>query len=63
MEFKKGVKCKPKKDFFPLYKKGDLFVIVRTDFTDEEQLVPIEAMRIKDKRKYFFDKDELEEAK
>jgi len=49
---------KTKEDFDPLYRKGDLFKIVKIN--DDPNLVKIEAMRLKDGQVYGFDESELE---
>lgn len=49
---------KTKDEFFPLYKEGDSFKIVQLN--TNVNLMPIEAMRIKDKRTYGFWEGELE---
>jgi hypothetical protein len=48
-----------KEDYSPLYKKGDKFRIVKIN--KDSNLTQIEAMRLKDKNVYGFDKNELEE--
>lgn len=48
---------KVKYDFYPLYKEGDLFRI--TKLNREDDLLPIEAMRLKDKNIYGFEAGEL----
>ena len=49
---------KAKETFEPLYKKGDKFKIIKRN--KEDGLMPIEAMRIKDKEIYGFEENELE---
>lgn len=46
-----------KEEFYPLYRKGDSFIILerRTDV----RLVPIKALRLKDKQIYYFNEGEL----
>jgi len=49
---------KAKKDFIPLYRKGDKFKIIKKN--KETELMPIEAMRLKDGQVYGFEEGELE---
>lgn len=56
-----GMKCKAKGTFEPLYREGDMFVIL--EITNEKWLMPITAKRLKNGRVYGFHKDELEEEK
>jgi len=51
---------KSKEDLPPLYFKGDLFRIVKRNY--DERLMPLEAMRLRDKNIYSFEEDELEDA-
>lgn len=51
---------KAKEDFYPLYGKGDEFIIL--DRTTDERLLPIAAKRIKDGEVYYFNDGELEEV-
>ena len=47
--------------FEPLFKKGDKFIIVNRN--TDENLMPVEALKIKSKRIYGFEINELEELK
>ena len=49
---------KTKDEFFPLYKEGDSFKIVQLN--TNVNLVPIEAVRLKDGMIYGFEDGELE---
>ena len=49
---------KVKETFESLYKKGDEFKIIKR--TTESGLMPICAMRLKDKQIYWFQEDEFE---
>ena len=50
-----------KADFYPLYRKGDIFVIVERN--RDERLLPIGAMRLNDREIYYFEEGELEEIR
>jgi hypothetical protein len=52
---------KAKEGSYPLFKKGDLFVIVKRN-TDENR-TPIEAQRLIDNEIYGFNEGELEKLK
>ena len=54
-------KFKAKEDYFPLYRKGDEFIIVKVN--KDPDLMPIEAMRLKNKAIYGFEKEEIGEFK
>lgn len=54
---KNGDKFKAKESFYPLYQKGDEFIIV--DLTDEPNLLPIAARHLKSKEIYYFNLEEL----
>ena len=45
----------------PLYRRGDRFIITKRNA--DIRLMPIEAMRLKDKQIYGFEEEELEEKK
>ena len=45
-------------DFESLYRKGDKFKIIRLN--KDEDLMPIEAMRLKNRQIYGFEENELE---
>ena len=47
-----------KEDFKPLFRKGHRFIIV--DRTDDPGMLPILAMKLKNKEKYGFYEGELE---
>ena len=55
------MKYRAKEGCEPLYRKNDIFVIVKRN--SEDGIAPIEAMRLKDKKIYGFDEDELEEIR
>ena len=48
---------KTKYSFFPLYKEGDSFKIVQLN--TNVNLMPVEAMRLRDKKIYGFEDGEL----
>lgn len=50
-----------KEDYFPLYRKGDKFIIVKINKNPD--LMPIEALRLKNKKIYGFEEDELKKEK
>ena len=52
-----GYVLKTKEDFKPLFRKGDLFRIVKIN--EDENLMPIEAIRLKDREVYGFEVGEL----
>jgi hypothetical protein len=52
---------KAKETFEPLFNKGDLFKIIKTNA--DPNLMELECMRLKDGKIYGFEKDELEEVK
>ena len=47
-----------KEDCMPLFRKGDRFVIIKRN--SNPQLMPLEAMKLKDHRVYGFYEGELE---
>ena len=47
-----------KEDFYPLYRKGDKFVIVKRN--TDENLAPVEAKHLKSKEIYGFCEEEFE---
>jgi hypothetical protein len=47
-----------KETFGKLYRKGDKFRIL--DIANNVNLMPIKAMRLKDREIYYFEEDELE---
>lgn len=49
---------KSKISFEPLFKEGDKFIIIK--FNTDKQMLPITAMRLKDKQFYGFEDGELE---
>ena len=51
-------KFRAKEEFKPLYRKGDLFKIIKIN--KDEGLTPIEALRLKDGKCYGFELNELE---
>jgi len=58
-EMKPNDIVKPKESFYPLYNKKDFFKVIKIN--TEEGRMPIEAMKLKDKKIYGFDEGELEE--
>lgn len=48
---------KSMEEFYPLYRKGDSFIILEK--TNDERLLPIKALRLKDKQIYYFNDGEL----
>lgn len=56
-KMKTGQKFKAKESFYPLYQKGDEFIIV--DLTDEPNLLPIAAMKITTREIYYFNLEEI----
>jgi len=57
MEFKVGQIVKTKKDFMPLFRKGEKFKIIRIN--TDERLMPIEALSLFSKEIYGFEKEEF----
>lgn len=49
---------KAKTSFEPLYRQGDEFVILEE--RNNQDLVPIKALRLRDKSIYYFEKEEIE---
>jgi len=54
------MKYKAKESFSPLYRKGDIFIIIKRN--TDKNLTPIEARRLKDGNVYGFREGELEEV-
>jgi hypothetical protein len=52
---------KTKEDFLPLFRKGDRFKILKLN--EDINLMPIEALRLKDGKIYGFEENEFEELK
>lgn len=52
---------KAKESFYPLYKKGDKFKIIKLN--NDPDLTPIEALHLKSKEVYGFVESELEDEK
>jgi len=48
---------KATEDFYPLYRKGDIFKIIKVN--NNPNLMDIMAVRIKDRKVYYFDKKEV----
>jgi len=55
---KKGQIRQVKENFMPLYMKGDKFKIIKIN--KDINLMPIEAMRLKNRKIYGFEEGELE---
>lgn len=51
-------KVRTKIEYKPLFRKGDKFKIIKIN--DDPNLMPIEAIRLKDRQIYGFEEGELE---
>ena len=58
IRLKKGMFFTPKQEFYPLYRKGDKFKIVKIN--KEKDLLPIESLHLRTKQIYGFERDEIQ---
>jgi len=58
MKIEKGKIYKVEEDLFPLYRKGDLFRVIRIN--TNPYLMPVTAVRLKDGKVYGFHGEEFE---